>query len=1050
MQMFEAGVRVRVKADPGRVGVLTGKHNERGGRILRQVSFPDGVSYFPEDQLECLPEVEDPIELLRKGRLGRASDLRRNLTHIRLSGRLANLIYSMETTNTDYYPYQFKPVIKFLNSPSNGLLIADEVGLGKTIEAGLIWTELRSRFDYRRLMVLCPAILREKWRDELFDKFGLEAQVLGIKEILSILKKSEKEGPYLNFAIIGSIQGLRPPRGWRRKDEEETNSVSMQLAKFLEDKANQEPLIDFLIIEEAHYMRNPETASAELGRLLRHVSENVVLLSATPIHLRSQDLYQLLNLVDEDTFNRADVFDMVLQANAPLVKARDQILANKITSKDLLSLLKRAQNHPFLKGNRQIGALLDSGIDEEEFKNPRYRSELAYRLETINLLGHVVTRTRKREVQEWRVVREVVAEAIPLSKAEREFYEAVTELVRRYCGRYQRHEGFLLVMPQRQIASSMPAALREWQRRKSEWENQLFEDIGEENNEQDSPGPIVHELLQESLKLGDLNALLTHDSKYNRFRTIIKKYLGDHPDEKIIVFSYFRPTLQYLDERLRSDGIESIVLMGGSHTEKWDILKKFGSPDGPNVLLSSEVGSEGIDLQFSRILINYDLPWNPMRVEQRIGRIDRIGQKANRIVVWNLFAEDTIDSRIYEYLYKRLRIFEYALGGLESVLGDEIRKLTMDLLSGELTPEQEAERIQTTAMALANIRQQEEMLEEESANLVAYGDYILNHVRAARELNRWISGEDLWHYVRDFIGKHYQGSDIKQIQPNELVFDIRLSHKAKKDLEEYLRDKRITSLTRLAQSSPTPVRCRFENRVSPRATGRVEIVSQFHPLIRFVSHRINQIGEPYHPAVSLSINQVFVPQVERGVYVFSIQRWSISGIQEKEMLFYVAVKMEEGSESIKKEFLREEEAEYLVTTAAMRGDDWLEARNIVDLKVVASLANQCLGYSDNRYHEYIAQVTAENNDRADLQEKSLDRHLETQKAKLEEVRAKHLAEGRTSLATATSAKIMALEERVKMKKTKINECRIIRERKDDVCVGVINVTGGENHVGKME
>lgn len=1035
--MFNAGARVRVKADPGRIGVLTGRNKERGGRILQQVSFPDGVSYIPEDQLEFLPEVEDPIELLRKGRLGRANDLRRNLTHIRLSGRLANLIYSMETTNTDYYPYQFKPVIKFLNSPSNGLLIADEVGLGKTIEAGLIWTELRSRFDYRRLMVLCPAILREKWRDELFDKFGIEAQILGIKEILSILKKSEKEGPYLNFAIIGSLQGLRPPRGWRKKDEEdETKRVSMQLAKFLEDKANEEPLIDYLIIEEAHYMRNPETASAELGRLLRHVSENVVLLSATPIHLRSQDLYQLLNLVDEDTFNRSEVFDMVLQANAPLVKARDQILANKITSQELLSMLKSAQNHPFLQGNRQITALLDNGIDEEEFQNPRYRSELAYRLETINLLGHVVTRTRKREVQEWRVVREVVAEAIPLSEAERGFYEAVTELVRRYCGQYQKHEGFLLVMPQRQIASSMAAALREWQRRKGEWENQLYEDIGEEGNGQDSPGPIVHELLQESLKLGDLKELLTHDSKYNRLRTILKRYLRDHPDEKIIVFSYFRPTLKYLDERLRSDNIESIVLMGGSHAEKWEILKKFSSPEGPNVLLSSEVGSEGIDLQFSRVLINYDLPWNPMRVEQRIGRIDRIGQKANKIVIWNLFAQDTIDSRIYEYLYKRLRIFEYALGGLESVLGDEIRKLTMDLLSGELTPEQEAERIAATAMALANIRQQEEMLEEESANLVAYGDYILNHVRAARELNRWISGEDLWHYVRDFISKHYQGSDIKQTQADELVFDIRLSHEAKNDLEEYLREKRITSLSRLAQSSPAPVRCRFENRVNPRATGRVEIVSQFHPLVRFVSHRINQIGESYHPAVSLSVDQVHVPQIGKGVYVFSIQRWWIAGIQEKEMLYYVGVNMEEGNQ-----FLTEEEAESLVTTAAMHGDDWLEARNIVDLEIIANLADQCLNYSDDRYEAYIAQVTAENNDRADLQEKSIDRHLETQKAKLEQVREKHLVEGRASLATATSAKIKALEERVQMKKTKINERRGIRARKDDVCVGVIQITG---------
>ena len=152
---LEPGKRVRVKNDPGRIGILTGKSKARGDLILRQVFFPDAISYMPEDQIECLPDVSDPVELLASGKLGRVSDLRRNLTHIRLSGRLANLIYSMDTTNTDFYPYQFKPVIKFLNAPSNGMLIADEVGLGKTIEAGLIWTELRSRFDFRRIMVLC-------------------------------------------------------------------------------------------------------------------------------------------------------------------------------------------------------------------------------------------------------------------------------------------------------------------------------------------------------------------------------------------------------------------------------------------------------------------------------------------------------------------------------------------------------------------------------------------------------------------------------------------------------------------------------------------------------------------------------------------------------------------------------------------------------------------------------------------------------------------------------------------------------------------------------
>ena len=113
---MEPGTTVRLKADPGRVGIITGKVRERAGKKSWQVRFPDGASYYREVHLEVLSDVEeDPVELLQKGKLGRARDLRGNLTHIRLTGRLANLIYSMDTTNTDFYAYQFKPVLNFLD-----------------------------------------------------------------------------------------------------------------------------------------------------------------------------------------------------------------------------------------------------------------------------------------------------------------------------------------------------------------------------------------------------------------------------------------------------------------------------------------------------------------------------------------------------------------------------------------------------------------------------------------------------------------------------------------------------------------------------------------------------------------------------------------------------------------------------------------------------------------------------------------------------------------------------------------------------------------------
>ena len=160
---------MRLKSDPGRTGICTGRVRERAGTCMVQVRFgSSSATWYPDFELEFIeePPPED-AEALRTGRFGRAVDLRRKMTHIQLSGRLADLVYSMNTTNTDFYAHQYKPVLSFLESPSRGLLIADEVGLGKTFEAGLIWTELRARVDARRLLVVCPKMLCEKWRLEI-------------------------------------------------------------------------------------------------------------------------------------------------------------------------------------------------------------------------------------------------------------------------------------------------------------------------------------------------------------------------------------------------------------------------------------------------------------------------------------------------------------------------------------------------------------------------------------------------------------------------------------------------------------------------------------------------------------------------------------------------------------------------------------------------------------------------------------------------------------------------------------------------------------------
>jgi hypothetical protein len=354
---MQPGTRVRVKAEPSRIGVVTTRVREVAGRRSLQVQFPDALAFIHEAQLEQLVDAhEDPLELVSQGKFGRVRDLRGTLTHVRLSGRLADVIYSMNTTNTEFLPYQFKPVLNFLESPSNGLLIADEVGLGKTIEAGLIWTELRSRFDARRLLVLCPAMLRGKWKAELRNRFGIDADIVDAGEILTRLREI-RGGERKQAHLIASMQGLRPRRGW--EEGEASGVASVQLAKYLEDVRYEDPLLDLVVIDEAHYLRNPESMTARLGWLFRRVTEHIVLLSATPIHLRNQDLYQLLTLVDEDTFNRPDVFDEILEANEPVLAARDRILSSVLSQEQFVEIIEQARVHRFMQGNRQLDALLN-------------------------------------------------------------------------------------------------------------------------------------------------------------------------------------------------------------------------------------------------------------------------------------------------------------------------------------------------------------------------------------------------------------------------------------------------------------------------------------------------------------------------------------------------------------------------------------------------------------------------------------------------------------------------------------------------------------------
>lgn len=1026
---FEAGDRVRLREDPTRVGVVLKGTQQRGQEIWLRVQFTDGHTFCRSSNLELIPDVpEDPLTLLEQGQFADISSLRRALTHVRLTGRLSDVIYSMEATNTEFYAYQFKPVLKLLQSPVGGLLIADEVGLGKTIEAGLIWTELRSRLDLSRLLVVCPAPLREKWQQELRQRFGVSASIEDAAGVADRL--SSTIGTQDGFAMIASIQGLRPPKEWDEQDARGAKGT-VKLAHLLQSHANTDPLVDLLVIDEAHHLRNPETQTNELGQLLRHVAAHVVLLSATPIHNKNNDLLTLLSLIDENLVETASNFEEILIANRPLIYARDQLLRNSAPDRKAIgATLAGAMEHRLLKDNRQLTSIRDTLSDHRVALDEHTRSELAWQLDSAHLLGAVLTRTRKRDVTEHRVIREPKAEFVPMTEAERECYGRVTEIVRKYSEGRLVNEKFLLVMPQRLVSSCMPAAVMGWLR-------------GLEPDEDGDTiawrptstpkgrllGPLTEEIARQIQGRVEIDTLVRTDSKYGRLREVLLEFFRSHPEDKVVLFSSFRQTLGYLADRLRDDGIGTSILWGGGDRPKDEVIKEFEQSRSIKVLLSSEVGGEGVDLQFCWVVINYDLPWNPMKVEQRIGRIDRLGQKRPKVAIWNLFYDETIDARIYQRLYEKLDLCTTALGDFEALLGDAFQSLGLDLLTQRLTPAQEDARIEQTRVAIENRRRHEMDLEEKAHTLAAYGDYVVNKIHAARELRRWITPDDLYVYVNEFLEQYAPGYKLSHVAGDR--YELDLPREVRYELSTFCEKSGRSARPRLVVDNPSKLM--FSTNVVDTTRGEFEVVSQLHPLIRFATAKVGQDRAQVRPAVAIRVRSHDAALPGPARYIFAAWTWSAEGVQVIERLVYVAVRTDGG------EFVDEMTTERLVTACITRGEHWHDASGVLDLGATRDLAVKALKEMEDRYETFKRTIDAQNLDRADIATRSLEEHLTRQRGLFASRIQRHVEAGRRGLQRADEENLRRIEEKLRHRLHEVNSKRITRFRREEILLGVIEV-----------
>lgn len=887
---FSPGDWVIDRNNPAQPGQYSGKWNKAGPHFMLQLSYPGGgTSFRPLACLELMRENgHGTMEgRLREGRFGKVRDLQRLITYEKLKGTLHEVIYSMEAAQIDFYPYQFKPVLKFINSPTERLIIADEVGLGKTIESALIWMELQARRQAKRLLVVCPKTLAEKWREELRSKFLLDARIVGFSDLEREIKELKREGPGQPFVLIATYTGLRSPKAELRLLDEppDVEPPGSPKTLFLRELRHwdlgYDPL-DMVIFDEAHYMRNPATTTFHLGEGVAASAGAVLCVSATPVNNSNTDLHSLLRLIDESFFETQGMFEELLDANRPAVQAGNALARVPVDSVLLESASEGMRKSRFISQSPLFKQFLEK-LELLDSSDKTLLAKCQDLAEKLNLLGNYVNRTRRVQVKENRPLRKPIVRTVEYSSEEMLLYKTILDIVRRRCLLDSRpFHVFQAIGLQLRSASCLPVMAQELRDGRFGDPEELYnEAMGEEVFDD-----LWDEKFEEELGVSGIEKLLDYDlekndTKYNKLQRILKLLR----EEKIVIFSFYRSTLAYLSRRLIEDGLNVTVIHGGVPSEqRWKELDRFRDPNGPCVLLSSEVGSEGIDLQFCRVIVNYDLPWNPMRIEQRIGRIDRVGQQAKKLLIFNFKVKDTIEERLYDRLHSKLERFANSLGDLEAIIGKEVQQLTVDLLSKELTPEEEAELIDHSERVIEQRLLQIQALEESGDALIALSDYVQRRIEEDRKKGRYIKPEELEDYLTDFFQREFQGCELNFNTPVDGCIRLKLTSGAHSSLFNFIRDDR-SLMARPFRHMEFTITFRREvaQRLPVKYRRSVHFVNHLSPLIRWITRMNRERSHTFYDVSALLISH---PDLSDGDYCYGIERWKFKGLANQECLAY--------------------------------------------------------------------------------------------------------------------------------------------------------------------
>ena len=777
MSKFNIGNKV-IKANSEGHGTIIEVMPPRRGRQLYRVSW--GNVLTDELEVNLLPDcdIADPFERCMNGIFGSYSEYSKKNTTFKIRSSNNSTISSLKASKTLFRAYQFKPLLKFLNSPNRRLLVADEVGLGKTIEAGHIMLELKARRELHHVLIVCPKSLQRKWKDELAFKFGLQFKIYDSqKELLSDMQEHRVSvHAIVNYEKIRMKKYKDGDSGKKGKDDMPKNIVDFLSANDFH--------FSLVLCDEAHKMRNRETQTYKGAEIIMSQADAAVFLTATPVMISTENLYNLLHLLDNTRYYNYQIFDNRLQENRPFVEALTDLnhhvalpaIAKKLNESEILTRFFSDEVEIFSHQTTVGMAFADDAMYQEIIQmlngedNSKNRARLQYLISSMSMMNNIFSRTRKREVTTdmSQAERKPHMRKVVLTEEERIEFDRVIEEYKDdnsytdYWGEEVLTQGGALglVQKKRQVASSVYAYL---------------------NNDA-------------SLEKGIDEYADYTDAKFEELLKIIDEVFK-HGTKKIVIFALFRKTLKYLQIRFKSRGFGTLMIHGMVEN-RIDVLDEFKNNPNAHILLSSEVGSEGLDMQFCNSMVNYDLPWNPMVVEQRIGRIDRFGQKSPTVNIYNIIVSDSIQEDIYIRLLDRIGIFRGTIGDMEAILDaplerggsvtiqDVYNKLEKELYTSRLTDEEKQRKIAEIELAVANEKESIKHLEEGLDNALTNDAYFKDEINRIQNNNAYVTEIELRNYLESAIRQELTTCTLEKV--DNAVYELRLPLSNPRILQNFL------------------------------------------------------------------------------------------------------------------------------------------------------------------------------------------------------------------------------------------------------------------------